>query len=141
MKIFGMGESHCDPNRILIVDDEAQIRRLFNMIVSSLPGVTVDLACNGVEAVRLFREKHYGIVTMDVRMPVMGGVEAFRAIEKICEEDKIKLPPFIFCTGFAPTGEVGEIVGDGDYHMLLLKPAMSSAILDAVQSRIKIVKP
>lgn len=134
MGMFGNKEpAKCDPTRILVVDDEAPIRKLFQMILAdAFPNAKIELACNGLEAVRLFREGHHGAITLDLRMPEMDGLEAFHVIEKFCEEENLRMPPVVFCTGFAPPDTVNDIVNDGAYHCLLRKPVRSDVVINAV---------
>ena len=91
----------CDSSRILITDDEAQIRTLFELIITmSFPDKKIDKASNGLEAVRLFQEHHHGLILMDLRMPEMDGLQAFHAIREISEKKGLRMPPVIFCTGY-----------------------------------------
>ncbi len=67
--------------KILIADDSAVIREYFNFLFSSAPDFTVvGTARNGKEAVEMTGEKSPDIIIMDIKMPVMDGFEATRAI-------------------------------------------------------------
>jgi DNA-binding NarL/FixJ family response regulator len=67
--------------RVLIVDDEALVRAGFRALVDSARDLTVVAeAGNGVEAVRLTRQLLPDVVLMDIRMPMMDGLEATRII-------------------------------------------------------------
>lgn len=69
--------------RILIADDQALIRAGFQAIIDSAPGLeVVGLAENGEEALALVRKTPVDVVLMDIRMPVMDGLEATRLIMK-----------------------------------------------------------
>src|SRR6184192_3070603 len=71
------------PIRVLIVDDHLVVRiGLRSMIDTQSDMVVVAEAANGREAVALFREHRPEITLMDLRMPVMGGVEATIAIRE-----------------------------------------------------------
>jgi CheY-like chemotaxis protein len=67
------------PGRILLVDDQDELRRLFRRTLSKA-GHVVFCAANGREAIQLAREETFDIVISDVRMPDMGGVELLRAL-------------------------------------------------------------
>jgi DNA-binding NarL/FixJ family response regulator len=67
--------------RVLIVDDQALVRSGFRMILEAREGVeVVGEAENGAQAIELARELAPDLVLMDVRMPVMDGVEATRRL-------------------------------------------------------------
>lgn len=62
--------------RILIVDDSALVRRALREMLESDPGIrVVGEAANGLEALHLAKELQPDLITMDVLMPVMDGVE------------------------------------------------------------------
>lgn len=123
--------------RILIVDDEQMIRKLFGMIImTEMPDAVIDQACNGQEAVKAFEEGHHDLVVMDLQMPVQDGREAFAAISKLCARKEWAVPPVIFCTGFSPPASLTTIVGDGSLHCLLRKPVKADVFLKAVRQRL-----
>ncbi|MEV6974938.1 response regulator transcription factor [Kitasatospora sp. NPDC093806] len=70
-----------DATRVLVVDDQVLLRGSFRILVENEPGLTaVGEAGDGAEAVELARLHRPDVVLMDVRMPVMDGIEATRRI-------------------------------------------------------------
>src|ERR1044072_4349733 len=67
--------------RILVADDNFLVRLGLTAVMNTEPGMTVVAeAGNGKQAVELFRTHTPDIVLMDLRMPLMNGVEATQAI-------------------------------------------------------------
>jgi two-component system chemotaxis response regulator CheB len=67
--------------RVLVVDDSSDIRDLLVHILGSDPGIeVVAMAGDGYEAIELAQSVHPDVITMDVRMPRLDGVEAVRMI-------------------------------------------------------------
>jgi len=68
--------------KVLIVDDSRTSRKLMRNILESNDFEVVDEACNGEEAWAKYKELNPDLVTMDITMPKMDGVEALSLIKK-----------------------------------------------------------
>jgi DNA-binding NarL/FixJ family response regulator len=69
------------PLRVVVADDQALVRVGFCGIIAATPGfAVVGEAGNGAEAVEAARRARPDVILMDVRMPVMDGIEATRRI-------------------------------------------------------------
>lgn len=67
--------------RVVVADDQALVRAGFGVLVNSAPDLeVVGEAANGDEALRVVLDTHPDVVMLDVRMPVMDGLEAARRI-------------------------------------------------------------
>jgi small basic protein (TIGR04137 family) len=127
----------CDRQRILVVDDEQIIQRLFEMILSwELPGRQIDVASNGAEAVRAFTSGHHAVLLMDLHMPVMDGQAAFCEIQRTCEARNWQMPSVVFCTGFAPPASLKDVLSKSSVHCLLSKPVSNETLVEAVKQRL-----
>ncbi|QRR00028.1 response regulator [Dyadobacter sandarakinus] len=76
------------PYEVLVVDDNAINQHVIVRVLQKL-GYQPDIANNGREAVEAANSKNYGLVLMDMQMPVMDGVEATRLIRKTVVQQPI----------------------------------------------------
>lgn len=70
-----------DALRILIADDEAELRQGVRSQLSSR-GVSIDEAADGESAWKLIQDNAYDLVLLDVRMPVVDGLEVLRRLKE-----------------------------------------------------------
>jgi YesN/AraC family two-component response regulator len=81
-----MTQSEVSPKnkvRVLIADDFHETRRSVRLMLSMNPGViVVAIAKDGAEAVELAREHHPDVVILDINMPKLDGLEAFKEISQ-----------------------------------------------------------
>jgi two-component system chemotaxis response regulator CheB len=87
---------------VLVVEDSAVIREFLVHILESDPDIAViATARNGEEAVGMAQQRHPDVITMDIHMPKMNGLEATR---RIMETNPI---PIVIVSGSQDMGEMG----------------------------------
>ena len=115
--------------RCLIADDQAMVREGFAAMLAAEPGITVaGQAIDGADAVRQARRLDPDVVLLDVRMPVMDGLEAARQI-LTRGTDK---PRVLMLTTFDLDEYVYEALRAGASGFLL-KDATTAELIRAVQ--------
>ncbi|MFE1318581.1 response regulator [Kitasatospora phosalacinea] len=78
------------PVRLLVADDQPLVRRGLCLILSPDPAFTVvGEAGNGAEAVELARRLRPDVVVMDIRMPVLDGVDATRELARVLPDCRV----------------------------------------------------
>lgn len=113
--------------RVMLVDDQALFREGLRTLLSTDPGIeVVGEAANGREAVTLAAALRPAVTLMDLRMPVLGGVEATRRLRAADPALRV-----IVLTTFDDDEEVFEALRAGAAGYLL-KGAPLERILEAV---------
>ncbi|MDI9611051.1 MAG: response regulator [Archaeoglobaceae archaeon] len=79
--------------KVLVVDDTAFMRKLLKNILFSAGFDIAGEAENGKQAIDLYRELKPDIVTMDIVMPEMNGIDALKEIKKLDPNAKV-----VMCT-------------------------------------------
>ncbi len=80
-----------DGYNFLVVEDNLINQEIAKALLEDL-GATVDVADNGEEGVKAFLNKDYSLIFMDVRMPIMDGLEAARNIKASSKHDASTVP-------------------------------------------------
>lgn len=68
---------------ILLVDDEAHIRKFIGLVLRQIQAVTILEASNGEEALALYAQHRPDMVLLDVNMPKLGGLETLRGLKAV----------------------------------------------------------
>ena len=102
--------------KILIAEDERDIRELIEFTLTAYAGHQVFKATNGVEAVELAPQVMPDLIMMDVRMPRMTGYEACKALKQI---DSVKDIPVVFLSAKGQEAEIDTGLDAGAYDYIL----------------------
>jgi DNA-binding NtrC family response regulator len=122
------------PFRVLIVDDERYVREVFRDYCALTNAFEIDLAQDGDEAVRHISATKYDLVTMDLVMPELSGLDALVEIKKVAPQ-----LPVIIVTGNATEKLVREAGLMGAFRVLY-KPVMLEDFLHEVSSALLITR-
>ncbi|MBU5266366.1 response regulator [Virgibacillus proomii] len=112
--------------KILVVDDANFLRMTLSTILKKKHHEIVGEAENGEEAVRLYQELKPDIVTMDITMPVMNGIEAIKEIMQIDKDALI-----IVCSAMGQQKVVVEAIELGAKDFII-KPFDENRIFDTI---------
>jgi len=112
---------------VLVVDDAIFMRTMIGDILRQAGFEVVGEASSGVEAVQKYKELKPDLVTMDIVMPDMGGIDAVREIIKEDPEARI-----LMCSAMGQQGLVVEAIQAGARDFVV-KPFQPSRVIEAVQ--------
>ena len=113
--------------KILIVDDAAFMRMMIKDILSKNGYEVVAEAANGVEAVELYKSHQPDLVTMDITMPEMDGIEAVKQIKAVNPAAKV-----IMCSAMGQQSMVMDAIKAGA-NDFIVKPFQADRVLEAVK--------
>lgn len=117
--------------RVLIVDDAAFMRIMLKDILTKNGFEVVGEASNGIKAIAMYKMEKPDVVTMDITMPDMDGIEAVRAIKQLNPSVKI-----IMCSAMGQHGMVMEAIKAGARDFIV-KPFQADRVLEAINKVIK----
>ena len=108
--------------RILIIDDEAPIRRVLRDILEN-ESYQVDDACTGMEALQYIKEQDFDAIFCDIKMPEMDGIETLEAIRK--ESDV----PVIMLSGHGTIETAVEAIKKGAFDFIPKPPDLNRLLI------------
>lgn len=119
--------------KILVAEDERDIRDLVTFSLRGLGGFEVVQAANGLEAIERATAERPDLILMDVRMPRMTGYEACKKLKEI---ETTKDIPIIFLSAKGQESEIqqGLAVGAEEY---ILKPFAPDELVNQVRGVLK----
>lgn len=117
--------------KFMIVDDSNIIRSKISNVLQDNKFEIVGTAKNGVEAVEQFKEIKPKVITLDITMPLMDGIETIKEIIKIDEDVRI-----LVVSALADKATLIKAMSLGAYGFLC-KPFTDLDLLDAVEELIE----
>jgi DNA-binding response OmpR family regulator len=115
--------------RILIIDDNAQLREMLNLMLTQAGHEVVE-AAGGADGVRLYREKPTDLVIVDILMPEKGGLETIVELKKDFPKAKMIGISGGFQKKTDDSKTLAELLG---VERTLSKPFASEELLKAVR--------
>lgn len=117
---------------ILVADDAAIMRLLLRNILSNAGYNVVGEAADGKEAVRRYQELKPDLVTMDITMPGMNGIEAVKSIKTIDPSAKI-----IMCSAMGQKSMVFDAIEAGAINFIV-KPFDEPKVMEAIEKALSL---
>jgi two-component system, chemotaxis family, chemotaxis protein CheY len=114
-------------NTVLVCDDAVFMRTLLSDILSQSGFEVIGEAETGVQAIERYKQLRPDLVTMDIVMPDMGGIDAVREITKFDSNARI-----LMCSAMGQQALVVEAIQAGAKDFVV-KPFQPSRVLEAVQ--------
>ncbi|MEK7775381.1 MAG: response regulator [Candidatus Zixiibacteriota bacterium] len=127
-KLIQASSERGKPFSVLIVDDEQWVRDVFRDFCETANVFDVELAESGAEAIDKIREKQYDLVTLDIIMPEMSGLETLTRMKRIAPQ-----LPVVVITGNATDKLVNE-AGVLGACRVMYKPVRLETFLSEVTS-------
>ncbi|MFB6802561.1 response regulator [Peribacillus butanolivorans] len=112
--------------RILVVDDAKFMRMTLSNILSKAEHEVIGEGENGKEAIELFRKLNPDLVTMDITMPIMSGLDTVKEIKKDFPYAKV-----IMCSAMGQQKMVVEAIEAGAKDFIV-KPFDECRVVDAI---------
>jgi two-component system chemotaxis response regulator CheY len=112
---------------VLICDDAIFMRTMISDILQQSGFEVIGEAESGLEAIEKYKQLRPDLVTMDIVMPDMGGIDAVREITKIDANARI-----LMCSAMGQQALVVEAIQAGAKDFVV-KPFQPSRVLEAVQ--------
>ncbi len=112
--------------KVLVVDDEKVIRDFLSRLLT-LEDVDVTTAEGGSEAIEIVKKEKFDIIFLDMRMPQMDGVEAFKELKKITGDTK-----YVMMTGYS-IDDLLKKVEDEKIEAFIKKPFEIDEIMAVIK--------
>jgi DNA-binding NtrC family response regulator len=127
----GLDQAAAGPGRVLLVDDQPELRRLFRRSLNKAGYVVVE-AWNGRVAVELAQQLRFDVVVSDVHMPDMSGIELLEALRALDAD----LPVVLTSGSLDPHTPL--VMGELGAFAYLVKPVSFETMSDAARRAIEL---
>ena len=118
---------------ILLVDDEAHIRKYVALILKQLGATKIVEATNGEEAISIFQQQKPDVVLLDISMPLMNGLETLKKLKAIDPESTV-----IMLTSMVNRQSIDEALALGAANYIRKdnpKEEIAQAIKETIEER------
>ena len=108
--------------KILIIDDQAPIRRVLRDILEN-ESYQVEDAATGMDALQLVKEQDFDAIFCDIKMPEMDGMEVLDAVHKLCDT------PVIMISGHGTIDTAVEAIKKGAFDFIQKPPDLNRLLI------------
>lgn len=122
-------------NRILIADDNKEARMILKKILEDYNFI-IDEACDGNEALELYKSKQYDLILLDVKMPHKNGDEICRIIKM----DQKNYVPVILITAMTESSSDFSNIYESQADDIFQKPFNENVFMMRIKSYIRLKK-
>ncbi|BAU28811.1 two-component system chemotaxis response regulator CheY [Aneurinibacillus soli] len=113
--------------RVMIVDDASFMRMMIKGFLTKHGYTVAEEAANGLEAVEKYKQVNPDLVTMDITMPEMDGIEAVKGIRALDPNAKI-----IMCSAMGQQNMVVQAIQAGARDFIV-KPFQEDRVIEAIK--------
>ncbi len=114
-------------HRILVVDDAAFMRMMIKEILTKNGYEVIGEASDGLQALERFRELKPDLITMDITMPEMDGIQALKEIRAVDSSAKV-----IMCSAMGQQAMVIDAIQAGARDFIV-KPFQADRVVEAIR--------
>lgn len=118
--------------KALVVDDALFMRTMVKQILQKHGLEVIGEGCNGIEAIELYKKFLPDIVTLDITMPEMNGIDALKEIMKIDSNANI-----VMISAVGQESYIKECIINGAKHFIV-KPFKSDKVISVIEKIISV---